>query len=390
MLTTIRAAALAFLLVPSLVSAQFTPIDASYFGTPAMVGVDPFVVTEPAVIGFDLLPDGSPITTPNAITGLLFGSAPLTSAFEAVGIQLGADDVAVSQPSAPSGIGAISLPNTLAPNASLSFPAPIDITFVHGAGAAGIWVADGPTNKVTATFRDPHGAEITTLIAEPSSVLQFLGIQSEVPIGSMQVTTAFVDDYYAEDLHFRGFSICSATPVRPCLAAAKGSFGIDESKAGSEKLTLKISGFASETTQSGLGDPVAGTTRYDVCIYDGEDDLVGALSVAAAGETCGAKAKPCWKATGTKGWLYKDASGGADGVKVLGVSAGAAGKGKALVVASNNAKKGQDALPLGLTGALAGASSARVRVLADDGACFDAALGAVEQADAVRFRATVE
>lgn len=95
----------------------------------------------------------------------------------------------------------------------------------------------------------------------------------------------------------------------------------------------------------------------------------------------------CWKAKGASGYGYKDSVGAADGVRKISVAGGASGKGKLQVQAGNKAKKGQTALPTGLTAVLAGETSARLQLRTSDAACFEAVLGNVVKSDATQFKA---
>jgi hypothetical protein len=185
-------------------AATFSIIDESYFGTPVVVGLDPVVPGGPTIIGFDLFPDGSAIDTVTPVPGssTLFMSSPLTTAFQSVGVFFGADDVAVSQPSAPAAIGVQSPPNTLASEPMSPANATTDISFQVPTPAAGMWIADGPTNDVTVSFYDPSDQLITALAAPPDQIYLFLGIESPTGIGRISLSTSGIDDYYVEDLHF--------------------------------------------------------------------------------------------------------------------------------------------------------------------------------------------
>lgn len=187
------------------------------------------------------------------------------------------------------------------------------------------------------------------------------------------------------DAECRVEPVCDTAPPAPCRSAAKASLSIVEKSAGKEKLRAKLQGFGSATSQADLGDPVAGATRYDLCLYDGADQVVAELNVSRAGTSCGSK--PCWKARGTTGYGYKDPAAAADGVQKITAAGGAAGKGKLQVQAGNKAKKGQTALPTGVTAALAGATSARLQVRTSDAECFEAVLGRVSKSDATEFKA---
>lgn len=183
------------------------------------------------------------------------------------------------------------------------------------------------------------------------------------------------------------FDVCAPTPVPGCITATKASLSLDEKKLGKERLAAKLAGFGEATSRTDLGDPVAGTTSYEACLYDGLDRLVGGLTIARAGGTCGARKKNCWKAKGRGGWSYKDPAAASDGVRAMLAVSGAAGKGLWTLQAGNNPKKGWFTLRRLMSASLQGATRARLQVVTSDAACFDAVLGTVKAADGVRFKA---
>jgi len=178
---------------------------------------------------------------------------------------------------------------------------------------------------------------------------------------------------------------CPAQPFPGCIAAAKGRLVIDERKPGKEKLSLSLGKLAEASEPRDLGDPAAGETRFDVCVYGAAGDRVGALAVDRAGEACGAK--PCWKAL-RGGFKYADPAAAASGVAKLLARGGAAGKGKLSLKARNDAGRGQASLPTGLSAALAGGTGATAQLVASDGACFELAATRVKRAEAARFDAS--
>jgi len=183
------------------------------------------------------------------------------------------------------------------------------------------------------------------------------------------------------------FEVCPLAPLGGCVAAAKASLSISEKKEDKEKLKAQLKGFTPATTQADFGDPVAGDTQYDACIYDESDELVAGLTVARPGDVCGAKRKDCWKAKKDTGWIYKDPDASSDGVRSVAAASGSAGKGSLKLQAGNKGKKGQFSLPRGMSEALQGASSARLQVVTSDGECFEAVLGSVKKADGLQFKA---
>ncbi len=124
--------------------------------------------------------------------------------------------------------------------------------------------------------------------------------------------------------------------------------------------------------QSQFGDPVSGTTRYDVCVYDEALRPVGRLTIDRAGATCGSR--PCWKAISTKGYRYVDRDTAADGVSNVIATGGDAGRGRVLVKARNDARSGRVSMPTGMSAALQGAHAVTVQATTTDGACFGAML----------------
>ena len=54
---------------------------------------------------------------------------------------------------------------------------------------------------------------------------------------------------------------------------------MNEAKPGKEKLSLSLSRLGQETEPADFGDPVSGSTLYDLCVYDGSGALAAALSV---------------------------------------------------------------------------------------------------------------
>ena len=196
--------------------------------------------------------------------------------------------------------------------------------------------------------------------------------------GGRGLTAAFGSSFIGEAL-----PTCPEIPFEGCLVASKAKLKITEKKRGSEKLSLQLKGFPAETMVSSFGDPVAGTTFYDICLWR-ENTPVVRLTVDRAGATCGGK--PCWKAKGDKGWSYKDGETSASGVKKMSLLAGPSGKGGIKAAAANKLKKGLDYLPHGIAARYTGASSAFVQVAASDGSCYEAVLG-VQKADGKQVKA---
>ena len=110
-----------------------------------------------------------------------------------------------------------------------------------------------------------------------------------------------------------------------------------------------------------FGDPLA-TTGYTMCVYDGAS-LVESHVIAPGGDCTG---QPCWKATGTKGFKYKNKSGNDEGVtKVLLKS----GTGKAKIIVQG--KGASVAIPAS-DPIYTQAPSLTVQLVASTGTCWQA------------------
>ena len=180
---------------------------------------------------------------------------------------------------------------------------------------------------------------------------------------------------------------CGAAPRNGCDAPRAAVLAITGRRAGRARLAFAARRFDTGLSVGDLGDPVGGTTAYRLCIYDGTDRLVGRLAVDRAGGTCGSKDRACWKALGTKGYLYRDEASAADGVKRLLAKGGRPGKGTVRLQARNEPRQGFDALPTGLAAALEGSDRATAQIVTSDAGCVSAVLERVRKADAATFKA---
>jgi cysteine-rich repeat protein len=178
---------------------------------------------------------------------------------------------------------------------------------------------------------------------------------------------------------------CAPAPAAGCIQSATASVAIDERKPGKEKVALSLKRIAEAVTLADLGSPVSGTTRYAICVYGPGPALALDLRLDRSGATC--DGKPCWKAKGTTGFVYKDAQGGADGVTAVTAKSGAVSKGAITVAGANQASQGESSLPTGAAAALSGAASAIAQVVTTDAECFEADLGTVKKADGTQFKA---
>jgi YVTN family beta-propeller protein len=131
-----------------------------------------------------------------------------------------------------------------------------------------------------------------------------------------------------------------------------------------------------------FGDPVEDSDTIRLCIYD-DVGLQRELDLPTGGvePLCGTK--PCWKATGTKGFKYKNKAGSADGVTSAKFKAGDPGKSQVQVKGN-----GTSLFPP----ATAGLSNVVVQLLIDDGVtteCFKTSFPtfAIKKQDDQTFKA---
>jgi hypothetical protein len=174
---------------------------------------------------------------------------------------------------------------------------------------------------------------------------------------------------------------CAAVPMAGCVAPGKGVLVVTEKVASKEKLKVTLSKLQTELTPIEFGDPVAGTTGYNVCVYDAGDELRAQYTLDRPGEIC-STGKPCWTTISDKGYKFKDKAAAADGVRKAMVRGGARSKGKVVVVGRN-----RGTMPTGVAEALANQTSATVQFVASDGICVGVALPVVKKANGLVFKA---
>src|SRR5262249_25926481 len=130
---------------------------------------------------------------------------------------------------------------------------------------------------------------------------------------------------------------CAPGPRLGCAVPFGGIALVKEGTPGRERMKIAFKGPAPGLQLSEAGNPTSGSTRYDVCFYDGGGALAGTLTVDRAGATCGAAAKPCWQPIGDKGYRYKDPDASADGMQKMVLIGGVMGHGKVSIKAGNAA-----------------------------------------------------
>jgi hypothetical protein len=178
---------------------------------------------------------------------------------------------------------------------------------------------------------------------------------------------------------------CLAAPVPGCLDAAQAQLSSSEKTPGKAKLKVQWKKVTNATTQGAFGDPVTGTTRVALCLYDDVGTLIHGFVVDRAGQLCAGK--PCWKANGAKGYGYKDKAAGSDGIIKIGYGAGDAEKGKADVAGANNAAKSQTSLPTGVVAALSGNTHPTMQLVTSDGFCLGATMTETTTDDGLEYKA---
>ncbi len=188
-----------------------------------------------------------------------------------------------------------------------------------------------------------------------------------------------------------GACVGSGKPTGCLDTFEKGVLLIKENKAGKEKFLAKfIKGPAA--TQADFGDPLdTGGSSYSVCVFNEAETLVGEMHIDRPGEVC--DTKPCFKSIGGdppggKGYVYKDKAVSQDGIKLLLMKGGDAGKSKVLVKGANNASKGQTTLPTGIAAGVSGSASVSVQLHSSDGAqCYELAVTDVKKDTGDFFKA---
>ena len=174
---------------------------------------------------------------------------------------------------------------------------------------------------------------------------------------------------------------CSATcTVEPCPLSAfplcgvvlQAQLQVSEKTPGKEKLKLQWKKIAGVTAPATFGDPIGGSTRVALCLYDDAKTLVQGYMVDRAGDSC--SGKPCWAAKGTNGLAYKDKVAAADGITAVTFKSGPSGKGQASAAGANNAAKGQTALPTSVVTELTGTTTPTIQLQTSDGLCIGATM----------------
>lgn len=124
--------------------------------------------------------------------------------------------------------------------------------------------------------------------------------------------------------------LCLEAPRTGCRTAGKSVFLLKAGDESTRKVVWKwLRGL--DTDLVALGNPVAGSTDYGLCVYGSSSGTPGSVitAVAEGGTMCGGDY--CWQPTGTKGFKYIEPSGSAAGLVKIVLRTGGDGKAKILV-----------------------------------------------------------
>ncbi len=163
---------------------------------------------------------------------------------------------------------------------------------------------------------------------------------------------------------------CGPAPLAFCrqpVAAGTGSLQLKRRAGDPFASQLRWKWLQGDATDlAALGDPRPnGGTSYTLCVYDEHAGVPALVSSAIIppGDAC--NSGPCWKATGSKGFKYKDDILSAGGVQTVILKAGTAGKAK-IIVKAKGADLQMPSLPLAQDAAVV------VQLKNIDGECWEA------------------
>lgn len=240
------------------------------------------------------------------------------------------------------------------------------------------WKADELTGT-NIGIMDPTLSNGVATPVKPADVLALDLIGWEA---AAQTTTTLVTTTTTSTTTTLPASLCGGAPVGACRETAAGKAQLQVKNKGiaaKNQLKWKWSKGAA-TTLGDFGDPVEGEPQYTLCVYDSSVDPqpLMELRVLPQGSCNG---KPCWKATGTSGFKYKDKTGFPDGATSLKFKAGVDGKASLQVQAkSENFLISAPPYTTPLT----------VQLLADNGTsveCFESVLSLAQKNDSSQFKA---
>jgi cysteine-rich repeat protein len=172
---------------------------------------------------------------------------------------------------------------------------------------------------------------------------------------------------------------CATTPMVGCrtpAAAGKASLLLKNANGDTKDALLWKWSNGAQTEVADFGDPRV-SEEYALCLYGASGLLTSAA--APAGGTC--TGKSCWRASGTKGFKYRDQARTPDGIEQLVLKAGAAGKAKALAKARGVALS-LPPMPVMLP--------IRMQLQTSSGACWEAAYTTALRNDSAQFNAKAD
>ncbi len=253
----------------------------------------------------------------------------------------------------------------------------VEVTTTPCAGAPAtsvLWSADGTS---TSEWRQAS-----------VSLSAYTGM--DVQLRFVGTVTSTSSDVALDDIDFHVG--CGAAPDPSCDTSwGSASLVVKEDKVGKEKIAVTLAK-GPALTQSDLGTPLdAPGTTYTLCVFDAADGLVAELTAGRASTLCGDR--DCWRALGAlppegTGYLYKDKERSADGIRLIKLRGGPAGKSSIVVRGSNNTARGYDGLPTGLAASLSGSPGATVELHGDNlEGCFAAHMDEVRTDTGDLFKA---
>jgi cysteine-rich repeat protein len=175
-----------------------------------------------------------------------------------------------------------------------------------------------------------------------------------------------------------GTCVGEPAPALGCHEARRGVVQlIDRSPDTKDKFSWKW--LLGPTTSAEFGNPAAGLTSYDLCVYDmtGEGSRVAWHASIPGGGLC--SGRPCWQAAGGN-LRFADGEGVADGIEKILLRSGTDDNAK-IVVTGKGAGLGLPALPLAQDPAVT------VQFKSTDGECWTIPYeGPAVRSDAERFK----
>ncbi len=166
------------------------------------------------------------------------------------------------------------------------------------------------------------------------------------------------------DTCIAGICVSAPAPREDCSMSTKASLRLRESdRPGKDLLQWKWDG--GPVAVADFGDPAGAGTDFNFCIFDTSSGVPSTIFAGTLPGAASCDGRPCWKATGTRGFRYKSASGAPEGIRQL--------KLKAAAKASIGLKAGRDALVLPVL-PLEQSPSVSVQLSIEEGSCWQTLL----------------